>query len=95
MVSMLKGTHNAKIKLYDDNTNRRWSLSFDQKSLHLFDSEHVHETAKNVDASSTLLSFVPICYTSNMSGKHVLQGTQNVVISGSTFNTADTVCEAP
>ena len=47
MVSMLKGTHNAKINLYDDNTSRRWSLSFDQKSLHLFDSEHVHETAKN------------------------------------------------
>ena len=28
-----------------------------------------------------------------MSGKHVLQGAQNVAISGGTFNTADTVCE--
>ena len=36
----------------------------------------------------------PICHISNMSGKHVLQGAQNVVISGGTFNNADTVCEA-
>ena len=49
MVSMLKGTHNSKINLYDDNTSRCCSLFFDndspiKKSLHLFDSEHVHET---------------------------------------------------
>ena len=29
-----------------------------------------------------------------MSDKHVLQGAQNFVISGGTFNTADTVREA-
>ena len=42
----------------------------------------------------SLLSFTPICYTSNMSGKQIFQGAQNVVISGGTFNNADTVCEA-
>ena len=42
----------------------------------------------------SLLSSAPICYATNMSGKHVLQGAQNFVISGGTFNTADTVREA-
>ena len=44
--------------------------------------------------SSHFFPSPPICHTSNMSGKHVLQGAQNVVISGGTFNNADTVCEA-
>ena len=42
----------------------------------------------------TLLSFARICYTSNMSGKQVLQGAQNVSISGGTLINADSVGEA-
>ena len=41
----------------------------------------------------SLLSSAPICYSSNMSEIHVLQGAQNVHIRDSTFITADTVCE--
>lgn len=41
----------------------------------------------------SLLSSAPIFYATNMSDKHVFQGAQNFVISGGTFNTADTVCE--
>ena len=37
------------------------------------------------------LSFASICYTSNMTEKHLLRGAQNVYISGGTFNNADTV----
>ena len=42
----------------------------------------------------SLLSSAPICYATNMSGKHVLQGAQNIVIRGGTFMAADTVSEA-
>ena len=40
------------------------------------------------------LSFAHICYATNMSGNHVLQGAQNVVIRGGTFIAAHTVRDA-
>ena len=43
---------------------------------------------------STILPFAPIYHLTNMSGKHVLQGAQNVSISGGTFIAADSVREA-
>ena len=49
---------------------------------------------KRSAAKFSLLSFAPICYTSNMSEKHILQGVQNVVVRGGTFMAADTVSEA-
>ena len=42
-----------------------------------------------------LLSFAPICYTSNMSQPNVLQGAQNVVITDSNIHVADSVSKAP
>jgi len=50
---------------------------------------------KRVAAKFSLLSFAPICYTSNMSQPNVLQGAQNVVITDSNINVADNVSEPP
>jgi len=42
----------------------------------------------------SLPSLAIICHSSNMSGKHVLQGAQNVVIRGGTSIAAESVREA-
>ena len=42
----------------------------------------------------SLLSFAPHLPHFQHEWENVLQGAQNVVISGGTFNNADTVCEA-
>ena len=41
-----------------------------------------------------LPTFAPFCYATNMSGKQVLPGVQNVGIRGGTFMAADTVRDA-
>ena len=42
----------------------------------------------------SLLSSAPICYATNMSGKHIFPGAQNTIIRGGTFMAADSVREA-
>ena len=44
-------------------------------------------------AKFSLLPFAPICYTANMNPQNVLQGAQNVVITASNINVADSVSE--
>ena len=45
-------------------------------------------------AKFSFLSAAPICYATNMSGKHVLSSAQNTSIRGGTFMAADSVREA-
>ena len=44
--------------------------------------------------SSRFFLPAPICYTTNMSEKHVFPGAQNTIIRGGTFMAADSVSEA-
>jgi hypothetical protein len=62
--------------------------------LHITCAKHNPVHRQNAANRCSLRSFACICYATNMSGNQVLQGAQNFVISGCTFNAADTVRDA-